>query len=112
MRLLAFLWLMIVAMGVWVLPAEAGKRLALVIGNSNYQSVTKLPNPANDAADIAAKLTSLGFEVEEGIDLTREQFAILISDFRSRIRYEKADDVVFYYAGHAFNLDGLNPPLT
>ena len=31
-------------------PALAEKRVALVIGNSAYQKVAKLPNPANDAA--------------------------------------------------------------
>lgn len=31
------------------LPAQAEKRVALVIGNSNYQHVSKLTNPGNDA---------------------------------------------------------------
>jgi hypothetical protein len=95
-------------LGGLALPAEAAKRLALVIGNSNYQSVVRLPNPVNDAEDIAAKLSELGFEVERGIDLTRSEFLLLISDFRSRIKSEVPEDVVFYYAGHAFNLYGLN----
>ena len=40
-----------------------GKRVALVIGNSTYRNVPTLPNPANDAADIAAALNRLGFAV-------------------------------------------------
>lgn len=108
MRLFAYFGALLLTLCLGVVPAEAGKRLALVIGNSKYENVTKLPNPANDAADIAAKLTELGFEVEKGIDLTREQFSILVSDFRARVRAEKAEDVVFYYAGHAFNLKGIN----
>ena len=36
--------------------ATAEKRVALVVGNSAYQNVVPLPNPANDAADIAASL--------------------------------------------------------
>jgi hypothetical protein len=31
-------------------PAAAEKRVALVIGNSAYQNVTRLDNPRNDAA--------------------------------------------------------------
>ena len=47
-----------------VSPAVAdGKRVALVIGNSTYRNVPTLPNPANDAADVAAALNRLGFVV-------------------------------------------------
>ena len=50
--------------GFAVSPALAdGKRVALVIGNSTYRNVPTLPNPANDAADIAAALNRLGFAV-------------------------------------------------
>ena len=96
MRLLGNLCGLVLAMTLWAIPALAGKRLALVIGNSQYQNVAKLPNPANDASDIAAELEKLGFEVMAGTDLTREQFAIVISDFRSMVRAEKADDVLVY----------------
>jgi Caspase domain len=41
---------------VLVLSALAEKRVALVIGNSAYQHVPALLNPANDARDIAAAL--------------------------------------------------------
>lgn len=44
-------------------PAWATKRVALVIGNSSYQNVPLLPNPANDAAAIAATLKGAGFDV-------------------------------------------------
>src|ERR1700733_15744441 len=40
-----------------------GRRLALVIGNGAYGSVPALPNPPNDAGDVAAALKRLGFEV-------------------------------------------------
>jgi len=45
--------------------AAAKARVALVIGNSSYQHVPELPNPKNDAATVAAKLKSIGFEVIE-----------------------------------------------
>jgi len=49
--------------------AFADKRVALVVGNSAYSAVAPLANPANDAADVAAKLKGLGFTVITGIDL-------------------------------------------
>ena len=44
------------------LIAATERRTALVIGNSSYEG-GPLRNPANDANDMAAKLTSLGFDV-------------------------------------------------
>jgi len=44
-------------------PAFADKRVALVIGNSAYQNVARLPNPVNDGATIAATLKDAGFDV-------------------------------------------------
>ena len=35
----------------------------LVIGNSAYRNVPALPNPANDASDVAAAFRRLGFAV-------------------------------------------------
>ena len=50
------------------LDRESASRVALVIGNSAYQSVETLPNPANDARLIAEKLWESGFEVIESIE--------------------------------------------
>ena len=46
---------------VFVTPAAAEKRVALVIGNSTYQNVPRLDNPRNDAALMAETLSALGF---------------------------------------------------
>src|SRR5712691_11470191 len=46
---------------VFTAPAAAEKRVALVIGNSAYQNVTRLDNPRNDAALMAETLGGLGF---------------------------------------------------
>ena len=40
-------------------PAAAEKRIALVVGNSAYQNVTRLDNPRNDAALMAETLGAL-----------------------------------------------------
>lgn len=50
--------------------ADTGRRVALVIGNGAYRNVTQLPNPRNDANDIAASLKRLNFSVNKVIDGT------------------------------------------
>jgi Caspase domain len=52
-------------------PALAEKRVALAIGNSNYREVPTLANPRNDAEDVAAALSRLGFETTIGLDADR-----------------------------------------
>ena len=37
-------------------PAAAEKRIALVVGNSAYQNITRLDNPRNDATLMAETL--------------------------------------------------------
>ena len=51
----------------------ADGRVALVVGNSTYSHIGRLPNPDNDARDISAALRRLGFEVtiEFDADLQR-----------------------------------------
>ena len=51
--------------------ALAAGRVALVVGNSTYSHIARLPNPENDAADIAAALQRLGFEVTTAQDADR-----------------------------------------
>ena len=76
------------------------KRIALVIGNTEYKNGwDKLPNAQNDATAIAEKLKSLGFKVDNAaINLDKDAFQKKLSDFKR----ESADyDIaLFYYAGH------------
>ena len=44
-------------------PVFGQARIALVIGNSVYRYVPGLPNTTNDAGDMVASLTRLGFAV-------------------------------------------------
>ena len=86
--------------------AHADKRVALVIGNSAYKHVTELPNPKNDAADIAASLRQLGFQVIDGFDLDKAAFDRKVRDFAAAIT--GADIGLFYYAGHGLQVGGSN----
>src|SRR5690606_3955715 len=86
--------------------ADAEDRFALVIGNGGYQALPALPNPSNDAVDIADALEALDFEVALGIDLTRDEMAEMADRIVEAARTN--DVVLFYYAGHGFQVDGEN----
>src|SRR5258708_26488003 len=87
--------------------ACAERRVALVIGNSQYKnSNLVLFNPKNDAEDVAASLRSLGFEVILRIDADRRDFDLAMTQFARVATYAHA--VVFYYAGHALQHQGQN----
>jgi TPR repeat protein len=86
--------------------AQAETRVALVIGNSDYETVSSLDNPRNDAVDMSIALEGLGFEVMLEIDATQARFAELIEEFGARA--ELADVVMLFYAGHGFQVSGRN----
>ncbi len=86
--------------------SAADKRVALVIGNSAYVSANKLPNPANDAADMAAHLKKLGFEVFLGVDLDKPAFDGKVHEFAAVL--EEAGTAVLFYAGHGIQVGGQN----
>lgn len=88
-------------------PAWATKRVALVIGNSSYQNVPLLPNPANDAAAIAATLKGAGFDVVDSrLNLAASDMRRALRDFADQAR--DADIALVYYAGHGIEIDGTN----
>jgi hypothetical protein len=86
--------------------AQAGGKVALVIGNGAYQNATALPNPSNDASDIAAKLQELGFTVIGGNDLDYAAMGAKIGEFEDASR--DADVTLLFYAGHGMQVNGRN----
>jgi Caspase domain len=92
-----------------IVPGHAEKRVALVVGNSAYQEVPRLANPANDAKLIADTLRALGFSLvggKEQLDLDKTNFERAVQDFGTQLH--GADVVLFYYAGHGVQVRGLN----
>ena len=90
-------------------PAQAEKRVALVVGNSHYKNVTPLDNPVNDAKLMAETLRALGFVVVGGnaqLDLDKAQFDGAVQAFSEQI--QGADVGLFYYAGHGLQVRGQN----
>ena len=89
--------------------ALAENRIALVIGNANYTSVTALPNPANDASAMTTFLRSAGFEVVQAPDLTQSDMRRTIGNFATRVAEKGPDTVALvFYAGHGLQVDGEN----
>jgi hypothetical protein len=89
--------------------ARADKRVALVIGNSSYQNVARLENPANDATLMAATLRDLGFALIGGdaqLDLDKAKFDSAVQNFGNQLI--GADVALFYYAGHGVQVRGAN----
>jgi hypothetical protein len=86
--------------------AKAETRIALVVGNSDYQYAPKLTNPSNDANDMTEKLKGLGFEVIGGTDLDRRSLVEALIKFGRAA--ETADVAVFFYAGHGLQVNGQN----
>jgi uncharacterized caspase-like protein len=86
-----------------VLAAESSKRLALVVGNSAYQNVSALTNPANDATDIAQKLKSLQFDVLLATDASHAKMISLLEEFKNRVTREHV--ALVFFAGHGVTVN-------
>ena len=81
------------------------KRVALVIGNSNYR-IGFLPNPHNDAEDMEKMLKQYGFSVIHKQDLNHRDMKTAIRTFKQGISPNGIS--LFYYAGHGMQIDGHN----
>lgn len=90
------------------LITTAQTKVALVIGNSNYTDVTfpKLTQPLNDASEINSKLRQLGFKTITVNDGNKQEMLDAINQFERLTR--NADVGVFYYSGHATNINYTN----
>jgi len=86
--------------------ANAAARVALVIGNGEYRYTRPLPNPVNDANDIAGALEQLDFTV---IRVLNGDFGKMREGIRAfNTEVEHADIGLIYYAGHGMELGGEN----
>lgn len=82
-----------------------GKRLALIIGNSNYAK-SPLRNPKNDAIAMSSALKNLGFEVIEVKDAGQNDMKRAIDNFGAKLK--NYDVGLFFYAGHGLQVSGNN----
>ena len=104
------LWFSVVILGLVALqgqPAFADKRVALVIGNSDYQHVPRLANPANDSAVMSDTLRTAGFDVVQlKRDLRATEMRRALRDFVDATL--DADFAIIFFAGHGIEIDGTN----
>lgn len=86
--------------------AEA-RKVALVIGNSDYANTSRLANPVNDIKLIAASARQAGFDdVTIAADLSVNDFQKTMRDFRGKA--DGAEVAMVYYAGHGIEAQGKN----
>jgi len=83
-------------------------KYALVIGNGNYTSISRLRNSVNDANDMADALQSLGFIVDKVLDGDLNQMEAAVSRFRNRLSVSNNAYGFFFYAGHGVQASGIN----
>jgi uncharacterized caspase-like protein len=87
--------------------AWAEKRVALIVGNSTYQTVPQLPNPARDASAVAKMFKDAGFDsVDVELNVGNLEFKRSIRRFETAA--DQADIAVIYYAGHGLEISGTN----
>ena len=85
------------ARGMYTTPARLGAtHVALCIGNSKYTS-SPLKNAANDAQDVAALCSQLGFATELVQEATNDQMLAAVEAFVSKL--SKGGVSLFFYAG-------------
>lgn len=86
--------------------ASAADRIALVIGNNKYVHGAPLSNAVNDATSVSTELKKLGFSTLLETDARHEDMDRKLAAFRKSA--EKAQIALFFYAGHALEIQGQN----
>ncbi|MEQ1941087.1 caspase family protein [Mesorhizobium sp. VNQ89] len=86
--------------------ASSGKRHAFVVGNDDYEAISKLFKAVGDATSVSAALKQLGFQVTTQKNLGRDDFDDALEAFYETL--QEGDVAVFYYSGHGIAVDGAN----
>jgi hypothetical protein len=103
----SLIFFLLVACAGYATDCHAQKRMALVIGNERYESISSVPRAKKDARDVAAALGALGFlPVTVHFDLPRSATTTALEVFASQIGPD--DTVVFYFSGNGVALNSQN----
>ncbi len=87
--------------------ASLRRKLALIIGNDNYnQPYNKLKHSINNANDLSDLLNRIGFHVTTVCNLAKREMVMSIIDFANAIAND--DLIFFYFSGHGYHVDGEN----
>ena len=88
-------------------PAFALRRVALIIGNAQYEHAGVLANTLNDAHAVAKLLKGAKFDfVDERDNLGVVEMKRAVRDFTAAA--SNADIAVIYYSGHGIEASGVN----
>lgn len=90
---------------VFATDTYAQKRVALVIGNSDYEQQS-LRNPVNDAKDVSQTLRNLGFSVDLKLNANQEGMERAIQEFGKKLQSNSVG--LFYFSGHGVQYGGSN----
>ena len=89
-----------------VLAQEPLRGVALVIGETDYEQLADLGNPARDARAMDELLGELGFDVSRVLDGDAEELREELAEFVEDAA--DADVALVYYSGHGVELGGQN----
>ena len=99
--------LAVLCIGSSAFAQAAPRRVALLIGNSNYAGANQLSNPAHDIQLVALAAQRAGFQtVIVRNDLGMTDFQHALRDFRAQA--DGAQVAMVYYAGHGIEGSGAN----
>lgn len=85
---------------------DPGRRVALVIGNQDYEHVEPLINPLNDTKEITRVLQEADFDVTLGTNLNKKELEQVVRRFLRELN--DGDTALFYYSGHALQVGESN----
>ncbi len=103
LRLAAIATALLLSVLAW---AEELKGVALVIGESKYETLSTLVNPNQDARDIDDLLGDLGFDVDRVLNADADELREAIDEFIEDAA--DADVALVYYSGHGIEVGGQN----
>ncbi|MEY2632705.1 MAG: hypothetical protein RIR00_1359, partial [Pseudomonadota bacterium] len=82
------------------------RRVALVIGNNDYQSVGKLEKAVNDAKAVSAELSKIGFEVIFMANAGQKKMNQGVNEFAQKVAGGGVG--IFFFAGHGLQINNQN----
>lgn len=107
MKKIIFFLLYVCVLSGYLVADEPEKRIALVIGNGEYES-SPLQNPTNDAKDVSSVLQDVNFEVTTLVNASALDMDRAISDFGKKLLQNPDAVGLFYFAGHGMQVEGRN----
>ncbi|HVY51784.1 MAG TPA: caspase family protein, partial [Devosia sp.] len=108
LRIVALALLAATALSTAARPDDARplRGVALVIGESDYDTLQKLDNPKRDARAMDDMLDRLGFSVDRVLDGDAHRLREAIVDFAAEAK--GADVALVYYSGHGIEAGGAD----